>query len=343
MPRPFRPALEVLEARRVLACNVNFTDLDLDGLLEIRIVGDVKNQIIEITDAPTTDTLTLRLDCNGDGDTADRQDLNKVFDEDAPVEVITADLREGKDSMTYNVATGAMFQNKQREFEWDLGTGNDRVVANLQGQIDNGPTFDWLMKVFLDTGNDTFTANFNRASYEVKQGRAHIEVDGGIGNDVLRMASTGATGSAAIRAAGNLELALLGNVGNDDIDIDFSGTDALHLGAPPAPPPAPAFRGLIGGATLQVLVDTGAGHDSITLNLQNTATSTGQYVIDLLGAGGKDRIDYGVFTNSGTITFESTLLPAGTAKGLIDGGASTDTCTALANQTGVFEVQNCET
>lgn len=71
----FRPRFESLEDRLALACSVTTGDFDGNGTDDLRIVGDLKNQHVLITEHNTGGNQTrVQVDCNGDADFTDGGD-----------------------------------------------------------------------------------------------------------------------------------------------------------------------------------------------------------------------------------------------------------------------------
>ncbi len=128
MSRPsFRPRLEVLEDRRLLACKIS----ENAGVL--LVLGDNNRNVIEINDGGVATAGSLTLNCDG-----------KVFATAGAISDVRVRAAGGNDSVFYTL-TRSLGTGLTRRVKVDLGTGRDRFQGNLLAALGSRSTLDLLV------------------------------------------------------------------------------------------------------------------------------------------------------------------------------------------------------
>jgi hypothetical protein len=301
-PRPgrraisFRPRLEALEDRRLLACSVTAS---ASGTLTIG--GDNAANTVLITDNGSDAPGNVTVTCDGTAMTPA-----------VAVHAIRISTRGGNDVVGYTL-TGPL-SGSSRSVRVDLGTGDDSWTANLAGGLVNGSS--WGATVSGSTGNDMLQA---LVSGGVSGGSAvAFNYSGGTGNDRL----TGQVGTN-LADGSSLVFGASGSTGNDTIAEAFSGQllgGSQALFSASGGTGNDAIQGTFGGdvfdgSLLRFSADGGVGNDLVALatsgNLNLHGGSSMQ--ANLYGGDGTDQ----VFTN-----YQGSVNGALSVRG--DGGANND-------------------
>jgi hypothetical protein len=271
----FRPQLEALEDRQLLATKVTF---DFTNTI-MYLRGDNKPNNVQIIDDGT----------GGFGNITGFAD-NQSFDEltaGRRIRNIVIDLGKGNDSVIYrvlptapgNVVTGNMALTAR------LGIGNDIFAFAIDGVTMIGAIYDF--QVFGGAGNDIITGSAVNTTL-LGSAQLGFNVQGDAGTDTIRAVHSGFLDFRTV-----LTLQLSGGRHNDDISIDslispFSlgranyrvngdeGSDKLDLVARQEGPELRA--GLIG------IIDGGSGPNDVRRPLKfrdiETITLTGNIQLD---------------------------------------------------------------
>jgi hypothetical protein len=293
---PFRPRLEALEDRRLLACTVS---VSASGTLSV--TGDNGPNAVQIVDNGSDLPGNVTVTCDGVTTTPS-----------AAVAALKISTRGGNDVVGYTLAGPLV--GSSRRVSVDLGTGDDTWTATFLGALANGAS--WSGSVSGSTGNDLLQA---RVLGGLAGGSAlGLTYSGGTGNDridaqvvaslfdgsSLSFTGSGSTGNDVITEgltgqllAGSQALfAATGSTGNDVIQGVFGGD-------------------LFGGSRLRFSGDGGTGNDQVdaatagNLNLHDGSLAQ----LNVYGGDGTDR----VFTNyQGMINGELSVYG--------DGGANDD-------------------
>jgi hypothetical protein len=220
----------------------------------------------------------------------------------------------GNNSFTFTDGRCQSQSTERVDVQGDAGA--DNVTFNF-GQLSDALK---LLRVDLGAGNDTFTANFDLASFSLFGNQPlHLTVNGGAGNDTIRVGRNGTIGPAF---AGNVvELDLDGGPGNDTINVDFGGGGFDFAG--------------VGGERLRI--DGGNGLDTISATLDSTTNSTASHDVSISGGPLADKISFTQNTSgSGTHRWFG-------GAALIDGSfGAPDTCTLAGNVAANAHKRNCE-
>lgn len=242
-----------------------------------------------------------------------RQTFPQIFNNVTRIVVRTGG---GDDTVHYDLLGNV---TASRSLDVDLGAGNDRFVAFLNGN-DLGAGVNYALNVKGGAGND----------------RLHVDA----GNDpdratvaqlseglVLPFAQAGGnTGGApgvAIPIGAALRLALDGGSGNDTITVNYQG----FIAGSPIPGGRAANEG-----TLAVLTNGGPGNDVIVTHITTDANSGGRILARELGGPGNDDL---------TLTVRQQGAPPGlvptfaVVDALIDGGPGFNRCRRTPNVAAV--------
>src|SRR5262245_51969095 len=259
------PRIEVLEDRCLLACNIGPNAGSV-----ITVKGDEKANTVVITDNGTDGNGNITIQCGS---------LSRTFD--GPVSAIRVNTRGGKDSVTYNLASG-LAAGVNREVEVELKQGNDTFVANLSGTV-AGPSgmlsaAELQLDVHGNQGKDKLTVNnflnidagarvrtnlsgdqdkdvLNITYQGVQDGFSFLKADGGTAKDIVTVNMQLNSGSNNTPGdAGDLAQVLGGN-GKDKLTFKVTFVNPLDV--------KPIFA----------LLDGGAGKDSCTATPNVTVTS----------------------------------------------------------------------
>jgi len=285
-PRVAAAAFEALESRLCRSATYSVGDFDKDGTVDLRVRGSSSKEHVVITESPDDGTTTLWLDQNTNN-VVDSKDVVKNFT-GGSFETIDVDLSSGDDTLEYKALTA--FDDQQRSFLFDVGSGNDKLIFNAAG--DDGGVFGSYVNCDfdLDTGNDTADVRVGA----VDHGKFALNLDGNSGDDSVHIEITGDITVSAVNldvelGAGKNKLDILspGSV-NDGSNyfinvIGGSGVDTVNT----------SFSGDIEDARLFVTVNLQAGNDfyTNTFDLENFDVGTlGVLVFNVNGGDGNDSI-----------------------------------------------------
>ena len=301
----FAPRLEALEDR-CLPAGI-FTQLG--GLL--LITGTSGPDDIRIGDAGTGQISVL----------SGLQTNPQIFNNVTRIRVRTLG---GNDSVHYDLLGTA---NTPRSINVDLGAGNDRFVAFLNGNalgagadyrlaVNGGAGDDRLR---FDTGNDP-----NRTTV--------AQLSNGLSFPFAQNSVNGAGPPRAnIDLGAALRLALNGGSGNDTITVNYEGT----LAGSPSPTATPFPTGLLTNpGTLTVLTSGGSGDDVIATSILADANSGGRIVAREFGGPGNDDLTLAV--RQQVVAGLRPTFPFVDA--LLDGGPGFNRCRRTPNVTA----RNCQ-
>jgi hypothetical protein len=158
-------------------------------------------------------------------------------------------------------------------------TESDVVTTRFTNDVDNARL---LVTANLMGGNDTFTNTFDLQEWDVRQlGYVRFLIDGGDGNDNLAVTRGGTTGPADIDPGGTFEVRLLGNNGNDKLNLDLGGNEENN-------------RGLFLTGHFIGKLDGGAGNDAVSADLSfgYDPASFGDLNLSLFGGSGTDTMKF---------------------------------------------------
>jgi hypothetical protein len=183
----------------------------------------------------------------------------------------------------------------------------DNVTLLMNGVVNTGSTLNFNTN--LGGGNNSFNASFDANTFHIDDGgAAHFNVQAGAGKDAISFASIHQ--DHAIELGGLLDINILGGSGKDSIRTDFGGAGFTD--------DASAVAEGVTNRAFRLRIDGGSGDDLVKVNLANSATSTFDYDVAILGGSGKNDITF-IGTNpvGGTPTFG----PSGSV--FIDGNGGT--------------------
>lgn len=248
----FRPNLESLEHRNLMACAV----VPAAGVLTI--TGDDASDHIEVRDNGNGD---VQGSATGFGDFA----LSGIAS-------IVIDSRGGDDHVSYDLAHDLQ-PGLTHTVEVNMRDGNDHFAATFGSNSAPSnllPGSELLMKVVGEAGNDRITLDASGVTMD--HATMKIGFYGGEGNDQIDMVFSGLVDH------GGVSFFAFGNEGNDTIRLSMSADPASVAPAPGG------FRGIVDAgdgndgiffelsapATVsadQVKIDGGAGIDHALTNL----------------------------------------------------------------------------
>lgn len=258
----------------------------------------------------------LALGLGSDGTAADPCQVqfgagDSGIDNDAAVS-IDADLGSGNNVL--DVALPAIGATEQASVDvhilgGDLAPQNDKVNLTLNGPVGNGatPTIVTVLAQ-LGGGDDSFNGRLNYDGFALHTASGiFLNVYGGAGNDVLGFGglATSPTGTITVDSDSLLSAALHGGQGNDVIacNIFHQATNRLF-----------ELNG-----ELRVALYGDDGTDKVTLKVNNTNASTGDYTLAVFAGNNDDQVEFSLSN------------PAGNAVGfglrgkvLLDGGLGHD-------------------
>jgi hypothetical protein len=298
----FHPSIETLEVRLAPAVTYRILDLNGNAMPDLQIIGNGKNQIIQIVDDPAANKTLLSIDGNGDGDF---DDPGEIQDELLATGFDVYDVRLGGGKDTFEYTSTSDYVGTTRDLRIKLGNGEDTATLNMDSSVGTGTTF--LANIDMGGGHDRFTGNFLINSFHVI-GNLELNVHGGWGHDLITFTRTDPEDSdeptvlGPSTITGFFALNIYGDVGHDRTMIDFGVANGLDLG---------------GAGEIQLRSDGGHGNDSTLVTFRNTFTSSGLYDLQLMGDKGKDLLSFGVFDDSsGAVQYEtgSVLLDGGKGK-----------------------------
>src|SRR5262249_17949682 len=150
----------------------------------------------------------------------------------------------------------------------------------------------------LGAGNDVYAANIDNANFSAS-GEIHFDVNGGLGNNTMKVTRNGTTGDAIAAFAGLFDVRLKGGPGNDVLPGDLDKLFDYFGGA--------GYDGVY-----RVRLDGGAGNDTInlttTIGAQALATAVGDVAVT--GGPGNDVINVS-YTNNSAFNDAANYGPAG--------------------------------
>jgi hypothetical protein len=198
---------------------------------------------------------------------------------------------------------GQLDDTSDLEIDYSGGEKTDKVTTAFSNRVDG----DLQDNVTLGKGNDSYSAIFNDKWAITSSGSAHIEADGGDGNDTITSKnSASATDQNAI--VGVWDFTLDGAGGNDNINGDI-GSVLMER-----------------GGNLCYHANGEDGEDSEGLNLNADQDSTGgNFDVALRGGAGNDFFHLHQRDASGNVTQE----PGGAS--LIVGEQGNDTSNVSGN------------
>jgi hypothetical protein len=212
----------------------------------------------------------------------------------------------------------APYPGSVRVISGDLGKGNDRFTANVNGVLSRGQL---SVKVLGNKGNDTMT--LNRTIPMNSGSKLVCALNGGPGNDTLIVNSLSVSPVLDVPEQAEMNVILLGGQGNDKMAMNFAGD--------------------LDGS-LNFLADGGVGKDTInaafTLDVGSGFLSRlGQVPVSpapslsahIFADQGQDHLSLAV-TKTGNGNVQSDAL--------IDGGPQTDTCSTAGSNVPIT-VLNC--
>ncbi len=254
----FRPQLEALEQRSLMACNVF---LDANGALNI--IGDAANDQVTVYDSGHGAVLgiasghgpfsfanvhSIIIDTGGGDDVVNYQFIDDIHD---PMHKVEVNLRSGNDQFNCTF--------------YDYWSGGYRDVT---------PGSLLLMKVVGEEGNDRMFFDAG-GGVDMDHSTMKISFYGGLGDDILGMAYNG------LNDHGGVSFFAYGNEGNDTIRMSM-------VADPASVSPAPGgFRGIIEGndgdddiyfhlsapravSTVESSINGGRGRDRAYTNIDPT-------------------------------------------------------------------------
>jgi hypothetical protein len=202
---PFRPRLEVLEARHLPACTVLFSPT------AVTITGDNRANAVTISDAGTGAVGSLSVTC--DGVTTSNPIALTAF-------AVNVDTSGGSDSVVWNL-TGELPATQARTLTVRLGKGNDFFQArslafgpNESADADLAPGSSLSINVSGQAGRDTLDFNLQK-DFDVRRSGAlaatlQVVANGGPDRDRITLALEGAVN-------GTMSFALNGGGGPDRV------------------------------------------------------------------------------------------------------------------------------
>jgi hypothetical protein len=342
--RRFRPRFDLLEDRLAPACSATLLEGDT-----LQVVGDDGNQIITITYDDLSDDIRVRVDCNGDGDATDAGEVNNQDFAVPELRKISVSSKGGADSVRFVLDSAwALVGSNKAIYNFKLGGGNDTFTFDAdQHDLGNGEldvnvtagggndrvvfedfrviqgTGNFFFNSDLGNGNDTYSALFDRATFDMNlDTEARFQATGGDGDDSIRAASTG-SGEINVQNNAVLQFFFFGNAGNDTLSVSFSSADEMDL-----------------DGVLKVFLDGGTKNDILGVNLQlkkATLGSNGTLDVDLLAQDGDDVLAL-------TVASDPQVAYTGNAINL-NGGLGIDDCNVNTSDvpSGVVKKISCET
>ena len=276
----------------------------------------------------------------------------------ANVESVTADLRDGVDTLTYaastvgvvvdlSAGTASGFTSVANIENVTGGSGADTLTGDVNANLLNGGAGDDVLNggggddtLIGGTGNDTL--NGDAGNDTLNGGAGNDVVNGGAGNDAIAYAFGGGVDTVD-GGADSDTLAIAGTVAANTLDITFNGTAITSFEGGSVANVELVTADLQGGvdtltyaaSTAGVVVDLSAGTASgftSVANIENVTggsgadTLTGDVNANLLNGGAGDDVLNGGGGNdtlnggAGNDTVDWTV---GGGRDLVDGGANT--------------------
>lgn len=335
----FSHTVERLESRIAPAAVVSVLDLDGDGAADdIRITGDSNKNIVQIDDNGSN-TLTVSIDADGNGDLTGPQDLAPT-DYTFAGNTVAVEVKLGGGSDTLNYAVKGNLSTATRLLTADLGSGSNTFSFSTG-------TFDLLntSRVGIDvtggTSADSVTVDFD----EVRKSLVTVGLSLGKGSDVATVnfdriddgssVDLGADLGQGINTL-TLDLQKVGFGDRGTVNADVTGgasTDNVTLN----------LHDDVGDGTKASLMtfkaDLGAGNDSFAANIDyagNVFRVDDHSVasIAVKGGAGTDNLSVKGVGAAGTIRLDPD------SRFVIDlqGGAGNDTITADLGKTDALEL-----
>lgn len=179
----------------------------------------------------------------------------------------------------------------------------------------------------LGAGNDAFHAQFSETfTFGNSLGTGanaslEFDVDGGAGNDLLEAIRTGTP--QAFNIEGVVDFHFRGGLGNDVLKVD--------LGTNVAAAQLKTMSDTSIYRIVRVLLEGGAGHDTVGAAMANTAQGDFIYDLALFGGTGNDTLTFSGANNGGSVSFGAA------AAVILDGGLGIDR--ASVQTSGGFPVK----
>jgi hypothetical protein len=241
--KSFVPRLEAFEDRCLPSCTATASG----GVLTI--LGDARVNNVAITDNGTNGPGSIVVQC--DGARTSFSNITKVV----------INTKGGADRVEYDIIGNLQVS---REIDVNLGAGNDSFHSIWQGAIQDGVAL--TLNASGGAGQDFIAVNASANVNIPTHAEVSLTLDGNLDKDrlfldyrgkldgLLDVLMTGginqdqvqATISAAAGSAGQVQAAVEGNAGDDDLALLVDGLNAT---------PAPA------SLSVSARVDGGAGHD----------------------------------------------------------------------------------
>ena len=282
-------------------------DVNNSSRVSLDVIGGAGNDTGNITfDEVRKSAVSVRTDWGANRDTYNL--AVGLMDDGATVDVVT-ELGDGTN--THDAAFGGVGKLDRGTLDVAItgGAKVDTVTVHMNDDVGDGVNISHANVIAdLQSGNDTFTANFKAGEFYVdNMSQVSVWAKGGIGNDTLTSQIEGTSASPVrIHQQAIFALNLDGGAGNDTISHATANPNAWQI---------------LDGGIMRVRLDGGAGLDTMTCLLRNTADSIATYDVAVRGGSGADTVTFGLANPGGTLKF-------GAAGGVIlDGGAGIDDVT----------------
>ena len=275
------------------ACSVTALDLDGNGSLDLRIVGDAADQRLEIVDDPDAGTTTVFLDCNGNGDFLDAAAGDRNGLVLGSFELFDLRLGSGDDTVLIEVPQKARYRDANRNFVVQLGGGQNTF------------RFRHPSATRLE-----YTAERSRLSIDVQGGGDADDVEVGLkgsiaslvvvrldvggGNDTVRF---GTTEEVRYEQASVVDVSIEADAGDDHVTYNptadlFDGSiyRVSIAGGAGADTVDGGLGVLVSDGQLHIAVDLGAGNDVLSWQPLLLVSPAGRVHIRIAGGPGNDNI-----------------------------------------------------
>jgi hypothetical protein len=220
---------------------------------------------------------------------------------------LLVDVRSGNGNDQANIGLNDIKNGSLLDMNLDLGAGDDTLRTNMFGDVANGSLLN--IDANLGAGRDTYLGNIDYESFDVfgAGSQAHINVDGGAGNDNLSISAGNPELGFSTQIQGLLSIGLAGGPGDDILQVTL-------------PPLA------MQGGTIAIRESGDSGRDQVGLLLAAHANSTGgTFDAALYGGPQDDVLSADVNDDSGTIGYGPN------AAVIVDGGPGHNTITTNGN------------
>ena len=337
--RKFDHSLERLESRVAPAVVLSVLDLDGDGAADdIRIVGDGAKNIVQIQDNGTN-TLTISIDADGNGDTTGKKDMapkNFVFssnsvalelrlsggsdvlnytataDLNAATRVVAADLGPGANTFSFTTGTFNLLNGSRASFDVTGGAAIDTFTVDFNEVRKSAVT----VGLAVGRGNDTATVNFDR----IDDGSSvDVGVDLGIGINTLTVDLM----EVGFGDRGTINVDVTGGTGKDTVTLNLH--DDVGDGTK--------------SSELNFKADLGAGNDVFAANLDYAGNvfrvdDHSVALIAVKGGAGNDSLSVNGVAGAGTIRLD----PDSRLEIDLQGGLGIDTIKVDLSKTDGLEI-----